>query len=103
MHGFDVLRGFGLHRGSSQLLNLMRLTPRKRKTKQVTAPMVEIKRQQKRLAGRNFIPSVIEPSFGIGRILYCVFEHSYYTREVGGRAASRTLCVRWLLQRRAQF
>ncbi|GBF92515.1 hypothetical protein Rsub_04619 [Raphidocelis subcapitata] len=51
------------------------------KAVQVTAPMVEIKRQQKRLAGRNFIPSVIEPSFGIGRILYCVFEHSYYTRE----------------------
>jgi hypothetical protein len=24
---------------------------------------------------------VIEPSFGIGRILYCVFEHCFYTRE----------------------
>lgn len=44
--------------------------------------MVDIKRQQKRLAGRSFIPSVIEPSFGIGRILYCIFEHCYYTREV---------------------
>jgi hypothetical protein len=43
--------------------------------------MVDIKRQTKKLAGRSFIPSVIEPSFGIGRILYCVFEHSYYTRE----------------------
>lgn len=30
---------------------------------------------------RRFIPSVIEPSFGIGRILYCMFEHSYYMRE----------------------
>ena len=51
---------------------------------QVTAPMVEIKRQRKRLAGRAFVPSVIEPSFGIGRILYCIFEHSFYTREVRG-------------------
>lgn len=30
---------------------------------------------------RNFTPAVIEPSFGIGRILYCVFEHCFYTRE----------------------
>lgn len=29
----------------------------------------------------NFTPAVIEPSFGIGRILYCVFEHCFYTRE----------------------
>jgi glycyl-tRNA synthetase len=46
--------------------------------------MVDIRRVKKRLAGRNFVPSVIEPSFGIGRILYCIFEHSYYTREVSG-------------------
>jgi glycyl-tRNA synthetase len=43
--------------------------------------MLEIKRERKKLTGRNFTPSVIEPSFGIGRIIYCVFEHSYYTRE----------------------
>eukprot|EP00959_Pyramimonas_sp_CCMP1952_P131100 2741036-Pyramimonas_sp.AAC.1 len=24
---------------------------------------------------------VIEPSFGIGRIIYCLYEHSYYTRD----------------------
>lgn len=38
---------------------------------------------------RNFTPGVIEPSFGIGRILYCLFEHAFYTREgddqVGGQ------------------
>lgn len=51
------------------------------KAVEVTAAMVAVKRQQKRLAGRSFVPSVIEPSFGIGRILYCVFEHAYYTRE----------------------
>ena len=30
---------------------------------------------------RKFTPSVIEPSFGIGRIIYCMFEHAYYARE----------------------
>lgn len=30
---------------------------------------------------REFIPNVIEPSFGIGRILYCVLEHTYWARE----------------------
>ena len=30
---------------------------------------------------RSFTPGVIEPSFGIGRILYCVFEHCFYVRE----------------------
>lgn len=51
-------------------------------TFEITSSMVEIKRVKKKLAGRNYVPSVIEPSFGIGRILYCIFEHSYYTREV---------------------
>ena len=32
------------------------------------------------LQGQSFTPSVIEPSFGIGRIIYCLFEHSFYVR-----------------------
>ena len=32
-------------------------------------------------AGVDVIPSVIEPSFGIGRILYMILEHSYRVRE----------------------
>jgi glycyl-tRNA synthetase len=30
---------------------------------------------------RKFTPSVIEPSFGIGRIMYCLLEHVYDVRE----------------------
>ncbi|KAI9877267.1 MAG: Glycine--tRNA ligase 1, mitochondrial [Pleopsidium flavum] len=30
---------------------------------------------------REYTPNVIEPSFGIGRILYCLMEHIYWTRE----------------------
>ena len=42
---------------------------------------VDIKRETRKMNGRSFTPAVIEPSFGIGRILYCVFEHCFYTRE----------------------
>ena len=31
--------------------------------------------------GERFFPHVIEPSFGIDRILYAILEHSYYERE----------------------
>lgn len=30
---------------------------------------------------REYVPSVIEPSFGIGRILYALIEHSYWVRD----------------------
>ena len=30
---------------------------------------------------REYTPNVIEPAFGIGRILYCLMEHVYWTRE----------------------
>ncbi|KAL2935543.1 Glycine--tRNA ligase mitochondrial 1 [Bienertia sinuspersici] len=42
--------------------------------------MVTIKKEKKKEHQRVFTPSVIEPSFGIGRIIYCLYEHSFYTR-----------------------
>ena len=33
------------------------------------------------LSVREFVPNVIEPSFGIGRILYVLLEHSYWARK----------------------
>ena len=29
----------------------------------------------------DVVPSVIEPSFGIGRIMYTIFEHTFRVRE----------------------
>lgn len=43
--------------------------------------MVSIRKEKKKEHQRVFTPSVIEPSFGIGRIIYCLFEHSFYTRQ----------------------
>lgn len=42
--------------------------------------MVSISKEIKKEHQRTFTPSVIEPSFGIGRIIYCLYEHSFYTR-----------------------
>lgn len=46
----------------------------------ITKNMVSISIEKKKEHQRVFTPSVIEPSFGIGRIIYCLFEHSFYTR-----------------------
>ncbi|GAB4860343.1 hypothetical protein Ancab_035501 [Ancistrocladus abbreviatus] len=42
--------------------------------------MVAISKEVRKEHQRVFTPSVIEPSFGIGRIIYCLYEHSFYTR-----------------------
>ncbi|PIA54277.1 hypothetical protein AQUCO_00900670v1 [Aquilegia coerulea] len=46
----------------------------------IKSSMVSISIEKKKEHQRVFTPSVIEPSFGIGRIIYCLFEHSFYTR-----------------------
>merc|ERR1712241_1185651 len=43
--------------------------------------MVAVKRYQKKVHVEEIIPSVIEPSFGIGRIMYALFEHNFRSRE----------------------
>ncbi|CAR27437.1 hypothetical protein ZYGR_0I07120 [Zygosaccharomyces rouxii] len=41
---------------------------------------VQIEKRTKIEHVREFVPNVIEPSFGIGRIIYSVFEHSFWSR-----------------------
>eukprot|EP00245_Coleochaete_scutata_P004222 TRINITY_DN1650_c0_g2_i1.p1 TRINITY_DN1650_c0_g2~~TRINITY_DN1650_c0_g2_i1.p1 ORF type:complete len:741 (-),score=194.86 TRINITY_DN1650_c0_g2_i1:147-2285(-) len=43
----------------------------------ITKDMVSIEKKTVRKEGQSYTPSVIEPSFGIGRIIYCLFEHSF--------------------------
>ncbi|KAK5646462.1 hypothetical protein RI129_004926 [Pyrocoelia pectoralis] len=47
----------------------------------LTRDMIIIKRYQKTVHVEEIIPSVIEPSFGIGRIMYAIFEHNFKVRE----------------------
>lgn len=50
----------------------------------LTKNMVSISKEIKKEHQRIFTPSVIEPSFGIGRIIYCLFEHCFYQRSNKG-------------------
>jgi glycyl-tRNA synthetase len=43
--------------------------------------MVSVKRYEKTVHVEEITPSVIEPSFGIGRIMYAIFEHNFKVRE----------------------
>lgn len=43
--------------------------------------MITFKKVTKSVSGQNYYPSVIEPSFGVGRLLYCVWEHNFYIRS----------------------
>lgn len=51
------------------------------KEAEITKEMVKVERGTKTVHVEEVVPGVIEPSFGIGRILYALFEHSFRTRE----------------------
>merc|ERR550537_1229540 len=42
-----------------------------------------VERKVEKKSVNHFIPGVVEPSFGIDRILFSIFEHSYYARPKG--------------------
>ena len=46
----------------------------------ITNDMIEFDNEEIRTEYEEFIPHVVEPSFGIDRLLYSVFEHSFYIR-----------------------
>jgi len=48
---------------------------------EVTKDMLTWTKTKKMVHEIKFTPSVIEPSFGMGRILYSLLEHSFYQRE----------------------
>ncbi|XP_074478350.1 glycine--tRNA ligase [Sebastes fasciatus] len=51
------------------------------RTFKLTKAMVSVKRFQKTVHVEEIVPNVIEPSFGIGRIMYSIFEHSFRIRQ----------------------
>jgi glycyl-tRNA synthetase len=48
---------------------------------EITPKMVQVEKVQETVHVVEYVPNVIEPSFGLGRILYCLLEHSFYLRE----------------------
>ncbi|KAM4688513.1 glycine--tRNA ligase [Discoglossus pictus] len=51
------------------------------KTFLLTKDMVTVKKFQKTIHVEEIVPNVIEPSFGLGRIMYTVFEHTFQVRQ----------------------
>ena len=47
---------------------------------EITSDLVSFKTEKKTIVETKYTPSVIEPSYGIGRILYSVLEHSFSQR-----------------------
>ncbi|CAI5444208.1 unnamed protein product [Caenorhabditis angaria] len=47
----------------------------------ITPDLVNIKKYSKTLHVQEITPSVIEPSYGIGRVMYSLLEHSFRQRE----------------------
>ena len=50
-------------------------------TVSVLKDFVTIEQRDVRRTGYEYVPSVVEPSFGVGRILYAILEQSYYVRK----------------------
>jgi len=47
------------------------------KTIEIPSNCYEVKQSKEKVFGEKFVPNVIEPSYGIDRILYFVLEHNY--------------------------
>ncbi|KAK3295599.1 uncharacterized protein B0H64DRAFT_395722 [Chaetomium fimeti] len=56
---------------------------------EVSKDLLAIKWQKRVENIREYTPNVIEPSFGIGRILYSLMEHNYWTRASDGGDEAR--------------
>jgi len=56
---------------------------------EITKDLLTIEKRTRTEHTREYTPNVIEPSFGIGRILYSLLEHSYWTRGAEGADESR--------------
>ncbi|KAI9049303.1 hypothetical protein LZ554_007148 [Drepanopeziza brunnea f. sp. 'monogermtubi'] len=56
---------------------------------EISKDLIVIERRTRTENTREFTPNVIEPSFGIGRIIYSLIEHNYWTRGTDGGDEAR--------------
>ena len=64
---------------------------------EISKDLIKIERRTRTENTREFTPNVIEPSFGIGRILYALIEHNYWTRgNEGGDEARGVSYLLWI-------
>jgi len=58
---------------------------------EVSKEMLQFSKYKKVVVGKKVRPSVIEPSYGIGRIIYCLLEQSFSYRDESGERSYLTL------------
>ncbi|KIM94920.1 hypothetical protein OIDMADRAFT_134864 [Oidiodendron maius Zn] len=56
---------------------------------EISKDLIVIERRTRVEHTREFTPNVVEPSFGLGRILYALIEHNYWTRGTEGGDEAR--------------
>lgn len=57
------------------------IQPAEGKEFELTKDHISFQQSEHTKMEEKFTPHVIEPSFGIGRIIYCIFEHCFKVRE----------------------
>ncbi|CCU77521.1 putative Glycyl-tRNA synthetase [Blumeria hordei DH14] len=58
---------------------------------EISNDLISIERRTRVENTREYTPNVIEPSFGIGRILYALLEHNYWSRGSDGGDEARCI------------
>lgn len=58
---------------------------------EITKDVLVVERRTRTETTREYTPNVIEPSFGIGRILYSLLEHCYWSRAADGGDEARAV------------
>jgi glycyl-tRNA synthetase len=61
---------------------------------EIPKELIKIEQRTRTENIREYVPNVIEPSFGIGRILYSLLEHNYWTRGSDGGDEARGVSYR---------
>ncbi|KAK9449230.1 uncharacterized protein V1518DRAFT_405796 [Limtongia smithiae] len=62
-------------------LSITVAVPEMEDTVEIGQDLISVTKKTRNDFIREFTPNVIEPSFGIGRILYSLLEHNFYVRE----------------------
>lgn len=57
--------------------------------KEISKDLIAIEYKTRTENHREYVPNVIEPSFGIGRIFFALCEHNFWTRAEGGGDEAR--------------
>ena len=81
MFHFKRLLPLSYFTGKKLFFRPFELTLKNGKKVELDSSLVEVKHIEKKVFVEEIVPNVIEPSFGIGRIMYAIFEHNFRQRE----------------------